>query len=64
MMICHDDVDPKTARMLHHVARANAGVDRDDQANTFGCGILDYFALHAVTVANAVGNETLRDAAG
>ena len=62
-MIGHDDVDAQSGRVLHHLVRANAGIDADDQLHAQRRGVLHRFALHAIAVANAMRDETSGDRA-
>ncbi len=62
-MIGDDHVDPELRRVAHHVVRANAGIDADDQFYAVGRGLFHHLAAHAVAVAQPVRNMKRRRAA-
>ena len=51
-------VDPERRGVFHHLVRADAGIDADDQLHAVLRGFLHHFAFHSIAIENAVGDVT------
>src|ERR1039458_2121966 len=56
MVICNDEVEAEAARGFSFSEGAHAGVDGDDDANALGVSRFKDARLHAVAVAEAMGD--------
>ena len=56
MVIGDDEVEAEAARGFSFSEGAHAGVDGDDEADAFGVGGFKDAGLHAVAVAQAMGD--------
>ncbi len=62
-MVGDDEVEAEAARGFSFSEGAHAGVDGDDEADAVGVGGFEHARLHAVAVAQAMGNMKADDAA-
>ena len=56
VMVGDDEIEAEAARGFSFSEGAHAGVDGDDDADAFGVGRFKHAGLHAVAVAEAMGN--------
>jgi len=64
MVVGDDDIDAQFGGPPYDFGSANAGIHANDEPDTFGGSLLDYFRAHAVAIAQTVGHEERCNAAG